>query len=107
MEEGNTKSKFRRVCVFCGSNSGHRKVFSDAALELGNELVCLFFFCYSLPLLKVGVESQALGLLYLYLYVFRTCYFLMILYSSLGSEYWVLDILNWDWCMFSKCVLSY
>ena len=26
----------------------------------------------------------------------------MILYSSLGSVYWVLDILNWDWCMFSK-----
>lgn len=25
--------------MFCGSNSGHRKVFSDAAVELGNELV--------------------------------------------------------------------
>ncbi|XP_043721530.1 cytokinin riboside 5'-monophosphate phosphoribohydrolase LOG8-like [Telopea speciosissima] len=37
--EGNTQSKFKRVCVFCGSNSGNRKVFSDAALELGNELV--------------------------------------------------------------------
>ncbi|KAG6608368.1 Cytokinin riboside 5'-monophosphate phosphoribohydrolase LOG8 [Cucurbita argyrosperma subsp. argyrosperma] len=39
MEESNSKSKFKRVCVFCGSNSGHRKVFSDAALDLGNELV--------------------------------------------------------------------
>lgn len=39
MEEDNMRSKFTRVCVFCGSNSGHRKVFSDAALELGNELV--------------------------------------------------------------------
>ncbi|KAF5444758.1 hypothetical protein F2P56_033863 [Juglans regia] len=39
MEESNTRSKFRRVCVFCGSNSGYRNVFSDAALELGNELV--------------------------------------------------------------------
>ena len=38
-EEGNTKSGFKRVCVFCGSNSGNREVFSDAALELGNELV--------------------------------------------------------------------
>ncbi|XP_062020360.1 cytokinin riboside 5'-monophosphate phosphoribohydrolase LOG8 [Rosa rugosa] len=36
MEES---SKFKRICVFCGSNSGHRQVFSDAALELGNELV--------------------------------------------------------------------
>ncbi|KAJ3694979.1 hypothetical protein LUZ60_000356 [Juncus effusus] len=31
--------KFRTICVFCGSNSGNRKVFSDAALELGQELV--------------------------------------------------------------------
>ncbi|CAH8363155.1 unnamed protein product [Eruca vesicaria subsp. sativa] len=31
--------RFRKVCVFCGSNSGHRDVFSHAAIELGNELV--------------------------------------------------------------------
>ncbi|XP_068636688.1 cytokinin riboside 5'-monophosphate phosphoribohydrolase LOG8-like [Aristolochia californica] len=31
--------KFNKLCVFCGSNSGNRKVFSDAALQLGNELV--------------------------------------------------------------------
>ncbi|KAM1147192.1 hypothetical protein EV1_038510 [Malus domestica] len=37
MEESK-RSKFRRICVFCGSNSGLRKVFRDAALELGNEL---------------------------------------------------------------------
>lgn len=46
MEESNARSKFKRICVFCGSNSGRRKVFSDAALELGNELVC--FFSYTL-----------------------------------------------------------
>ncbi|KAJ0964584.1 hypothetical protein J5N97_025722 [Dioscorea zingiberensis] len=33
------KSKFSRICVFCGSNSGNRSVFSDAAHELGHELV--------------------------------------------------------------------
>ncbi|GAY37430.1 cytokinin riboside 5'-monophosphate phosphoribohydrolase LOG8 [Citrus sinensis] len=38
-EEGYTGSNFKRVCVFCGSHSGNRRVFSDAALELGNELV--------------------------------------------------------------------
>ncbi|XP_057477965.1 cytokinin riboside 5'-monophosphate phosphoribohydrolase LOG8-like isoform X2 [Actinidia eriantha] len=37
--EGNTKGKFKRICVFCGSSSGHREVFSVAAAELGNELV--------------------------------------------------------------------
>lgn len=42
-EEGYIRSKFKRLCVFCGSNSGHRKVFSDAALELGNELVCIAY----------------------------------------------------------------
>ncbi|KAL1212711.1 Cytokinin riboside 5'-monophosphate phosphoribohydrolase LOG8 [Cardamine amara subsp. amara] len=38
MEE-NQRIRFRKVCVFCGSHSGHREVFSDAAIELGNELV--------------------------------------------------------------------
>ncbi|KAK4772488.1 hypothetical protein SAY86_014263 [Trapa natans] len=31
--------KFKRVCVFCGSSSGYRKIYSEAALELGRELV--------------------------------------------------------------------
>ncbi|KAL2557149.1 Cytokinin riboside 5'-monophosphate phosphoribohydrolase LOG8 [Forsythia ovata] len=30
---------FKKVCVFCGSNSGYKKIFSDAALDLGRELV--------------------------------------------------------------------
>ncbi|KOM42150.1 hypothetical protein LR48_Vigan04g234800 [Vigna angularis] len=39
MEEGYPRSKFKTVCVFCGSNSGNRQIFSDAAIQLGNELV--------------------------------------------------------------------
>ncbi|CAA0838412.1 Cytokinin riboside 5-monophosphate phosphoribohydrolase LOG8 [Striga hermonthica] len=31
--------KFKKICVFCGSNPGYRKIFSDAAIDLGNELV--------------------------------------------------------------------
>ncbi|KAI4317472.1 hypothetical protein L6164_025339 [Bauhinia variegata] len=31
--------EFKRVCVFCGSKSGSRKIFSEAALDLGKELV--------------------------------------------------------------------
>ncbi|CAL9766590.1 unnamed protein product [Musa acuminata subsp. burmannicoides] len=34
-----TLSKFQRICVFCGSNSGNRTVFREAALDLGHELV--------------------------------------------------------------------
>ncbi|KAE9609324.1 hypothetical protein Lal_00020088 [Lupinus albus] len=40
MEKGYPKTtNFKRICVFCGSNSGNRDVFSDAAIQLGNELV--------------------------------------------------------------------
>nr|POE97635.1 cytokinin riboside 5'-monophosphate phosphoribohydrolase log5 [Quercus suber] len=39
MEENIVKSRFKRVCVFCGSRTGKRTCYSDAALELGQELV--------------------------------------------------------------------
>ncbi|KAL5708540.1 Cytokinin riboside 5'-monophosphate phosphoribohydrolase log8 [Ranunculus cassubicifolius] len=31
--------KFNKICVFCGSNSGNKQVYSDAAFDLGRELV--------------------------------------------------------------------
>ncbi|XP_027086275.1 cytokinin riboside 5'-monophosphate phosphoribohydrolase LOG5-like [Coffea arabica] len=34
-----TRSRFKSVCVFCGSSSGKRECYRDAALELGQELV--------------------------------------------------------------------
>jgi hypothetical protein len=37
--------RFSRICVFCGSNSGNRAVFGDAALELGQGLVSNAFEC--------------------------------------------------------------
>ncbi|KAI3446320.1 hypothetical protein Pfo_002985 [Paulownia fortunei] len=39
MEEKIVKSRFKRVCVFCGSSSGKRDCYREAALELGHELV--------------------------------------------------------------------
>ncbi|PIN10493.1 hypothetical protein CDL12_16915 [Handroanthus impetiginosus] len=39
MEEKIVKSRFKRVCVFCGSSSGKRDCYRDAALDLGKELV--------------------------------------------------------------------
>lgn len=30
---------FKRICVFCGSSSGYKDIFSDVALSLGQELV--------------------------------------------------------------------
>lgn len=52
-EESEMKeSKFKRICVFCGSSPGNKSSYKDAAIELGNELVmplslthtCFFFF---------------------------------------------------------------
>ncbi|GAB2291893.1 Cytokinin riboside 5'-monophosphate phosphoribohydrolase log5, variant 4 [Dionaea muscipula] len=34
-----SNSRFKRVCVFCGSSSGNRDSYRDAAIELGEELV--------------------------------------------------------------------
>ncbi|KAJ8899207.1 hypothetical protein K2173_012383 [Erythroxylum novogranatense] len=31
--------RFKRICVFCGSRAGYKSSFSDAALDLGNQLV--------------------------------------------------------------------
>lgn len=32
--------RFKKICVFCGSSSGKKGVFSNEALNLGRELVC-------------------------------------------------------------------
>ncbi|XP_072958473.1 cytokinin riboside 5'-monophosphate phosphoribohydrolase LOG1-like [Typha angustifolia] len=32
-------SRFKRICVFCGSSQGKKKTYHDAAIELGMELV--------------------------------------------------------------------
>ncbi|OAP09250.1 LOG1 [Arabidopsis thaliana] len=33
------ESKFKRICVFCGSSAGNKVSYKDAAIELGTELV--------------------------------------------------------------------
>lgn len=37
--ENETKSRFKRICVFCGSSSGKKPSYQEAAIELGKELV--------------------------------------------------------------------
>ncbi|KAK0603953.1 hypothetical protein LWI29_010536 [Acer saccharum] len=39
MEEEMKQSKFKRICVFCGSSPGKKSSYKDAAIELGKELV--------------------------------------------------------------------
>lgn len=36
------ESKFKRICVFCGSSQGKKISYQEAAIELGKELVCFF-----------------------------------------------------------------
>ncbi|KAI5660939.1 hypothetical protein M9H77_20262 [Catharanthus roseus] len=33
------RRRFKRICVFCGSSSGRRNIYREAALQLGQELV--------------------------------------------------------------------
>ncbi|KAA3464972.1 cytokinin riboside 5'-monophosphate phosphoribohydrolase LOG3-like [Gossypium australe] len=39
MESETKQSKFKRICVFCGSSQGKKRSYQDAAIELGRELV--------------------------------------------------------------------
>ncbi|OIT01906.1 PREDICTED: cytokinin riboside 5'-monophosphate phosphoribohydrolase LOG1-like isoform X2 [Nicotiana attenuata] len=41
-EDGNKEmkqSKFKKICVFCGSSPGKKNIYKEAAVELGRELV--------------------------------------------------------------------
>lgn len=38
-ENEGASSKFRSICIFCGSSSGKKASYQEAAIELGNELV--------------------------------------------------------------------
>ncbi|KAM0009586.1 hypothetical protein Hdeb2414_s0087g00785551 [Helianthus debilis subsp. tardiflorus] len=37
--EGETRSRFKRICVFCGSSPGKKAGYQEAAIDLGKELV--------------------------------------------------------------------
>ena len=53
-------SRFKRVCVFCGSSSGNGTVYSNVALNLGRELVR--FFMISISQLTVAVVTMAVSI---------------------------------------------
>ncbi|KAK4800059.1 hypothetical protein SAY86_025424 [Trapa natans] len=39
LQQQQSQSRFRRICVFCGSSNGKKRSYQDAAVELGRELV--------------------------------------------------------------------
>ncbi|KAI3464724.1 hypothetical protein Pfo_021387 [Paulownia fortunei] len=57
-EKKEMKSRFKRVCVFCGSSTGKKDCYRDAALELGQELVSR-----SLDLVYGGGSIGLMGLI--------------------------------------------
>ena len=66
MEENIVKSRFKRVCVFCGSRTGKRTCYSDAALELGQELVP--FSCLEIIIIII-ISIMFLDFQLLYLWI--------------------------------------
>ncbi|CAN6463580.1 unnamed protein product [Victoria cruziana] len=56
-----TKSKFRRICVFCGSSPGKKASYQIAATQLGKELVerCIDLVYGGGSIGLMGLVSQA------------------------------------------------
>lgn len=46
--EMKVSSKFKRICVFCGSSQGKKTSYQDAAIELGKEMVFSNFWGFSI-----------------------------------------------------------
>lgn len=51
---------FKRICVFCGSSSGKKDIFSSVALSLGRDLVQFIIRLLSWSLLAPSVDFNLL-----------------------------------------------
>ncbi|WVZ00168.1 hypothetical protein V8G54_026237 [Vigna mungo] len=61
------QSKFKRICVFCGSSPGNKTTYKDAAIELGRELVQktrAILFTHILVLFGTEKVSRNIDLVY-------------------------------------------
>ena len=57
MEGKVVSSRFKRVCVFCGSSTGKRNCYRDAAIELAQELVLLLVHLNDSPFMKMNYNQ--------------------------------------------------
>lgn len=55
-------SRFRRICVYCGSAKGRKASYQDAAVDLGNELVITTSLLANLADAGIGVTRRAASL---------------------------------------------
>ncbi|XP_059626794.1 cytokinin riboside 5'-monophosphate phosphoribohydrolase LOG1-like isoform X1 [Cornus florida] len=67
MEKEMKLSKFKRICVFCGSSPGKKSSYKDAAIELGRELVtplnCFMKVSRNIDLVYGGGSIGLMGLI--------------------------------------------
>ena len=89
MEGKVVSSRFKRVCVFCGSSTGKRNCYRDAAIELAQELVLLLVHLNDSPFMKMNY-NQLVSVFFvtffflIFLFLFR---FQLVLLSFCGILY--------------------
>lgn len=104
-------SKFKRICVFCGSSPGKKNTYKEAAIELGMELVIMplhnssvfvpFFFLstslifpsFLFLIFEISVYSFLFGLIY---FCFYNCAFGFLILINAKLESTLID-------RFQKC----
>ncbi|KAL5990605.1 hypothetical protein ACLOJK_011508 [Asimina triloba] len=69
MEREARESKFRRICVFCGSSQGKKSSYQAAAIELGRELLAL----YARKMVEMGGVGMHVGIVYFALFTVSNC----------------------------------
>lgn len=68
-------SKFKRICVFCGSSPGKKTSYQDAAIQLGQELVCNNVYLYYIVFLPT---------FFIYITEFKSC--IWIFYKNIQKK---------------------
>ena len=81
------QSRFKSICVFCGSSQGKKSSYQDSAIELGKELV---YICSLLLCTYYGFHCGMLGLSLMPLLGF--CWNLYAWYGLCKKPFW--NLLN-------------
>lgn len=78
-----TKSKFKRICVFCGSSSGKKPTYQEAAVQLGRELVTYSFLSstYFSPFYNILMLHRTLASFLFRVKFINFCFLLQLLFK--------------------------
>ena len=95
MEGKVVSSRFKRVCVFCGSSTGKRNCYRDAAIELAQELVLLLVHLNDSPFMKMNYNQ----LVSVFFVTFFFNFFISISFSTCSLEFFLWYII----CFLNVC----